>query len=79
MTSEAFRDTMRLAVQEALPEEFSADIWENLAASFFYHSIAYDDADAYRQVKACAEDLSIRFGRLRQSDLLSGGPADGIP
>ncbi len=62
MTSEAFRDTMRHAVQEALPEEFSADIWENLAASFFYHSIAYDDADAYRQVKACAEDLSIRFG-----------------
>ncbi len=38
------------------------DIWEDLAGSFFYQAIAYDDKTAYRQVKAYAEDLSVRFG-----------------
>ncbi|HSW62833.1 MAG TPA: glucose-6-phosphate dehydrogenase [Dissulfurispiraceae bacterium] len=62
MSDAAFRETMKAAVQEALPDEFQNDVWESLASSFFYHSIAYDDAAGYQHLQKYALELTQRFG-----------------
>jgi glucose-6-phosphate 1-dehydrogenase len=62
MSDDAFRDTLRASVQEALPQEFSTDVWETLAGSIFYHAIEYDDGGAYHQVRERAEELNRQFG-----------------
>lgn len=62
MNDDAFRDAMKAAVQEALPKEFSDDVWAGLAGSFFYQAIEYADGSAYVQVRQHADSLSRKFG-----------------
>ncbi|KAF0183689.1 MAG: glucose-6-phosphate 1-dehydrogenase [Nitrospirae bacterium] len=62
MSNAAFRETLRAAVQESLPDEFRNEIWDSLADSFFYHSIAYDDAAGYQHLQKRALELTHRFG-----------------
>ncbi len=62
MSDDGFRNAMKEAVQKAMPDEFSHEVWEALAGSFFYQAIAYDDNAAYRQVRQRAGELSRIFG-----------------
>lgn len=61
MSDNAFRDNLRKTVQEALPQEFSNDLWETLAGSFFYHALAYNDTKGYTQIRDRADALGRRF------------------
>lgn len=50
MTDDEFRDTMRDAVQAALPDDFSASAWKTFAKRLHYLPVGYTDVKAFKRL-----------------------------
>jgi glucose-6-phosphate 1-dehydrogenase len=61
MDDKEFRERMREAVKETLPEDFSQDVWEKFAERLCYCNIDYAEAGTYSAIKDKLEPLEKKY------------------
>jgi glucose-6-phosphate 1-dehydrogenase len=61
MDDNAFRQRMQEAVKEALPNDYSQDVWDKFAERLCYCNIDYADAGTYSAIKDKLEPLEKKF------------------
>ncbi len=61
MDDNAFRQHMQDAVKEALPDDYSQDVWDKFAERLCYCNIDYAEANTYSAIKDKLEPLEKKF------------------
>jgi glucose-6-phosphate 1-dehydrogenase len=63
MGDEAFRELMRAAMQEHLPDEYEASSWDTFAERLYYSAVDYAEAGTYVRLGGRLAELEKKYGR----------------